>query len=195
MMIKICGITQEADALAAAEAGATALGFNFYRRSPRYIEPEVAAAIGRGLPLLRVGVFVDVPPAEILAIKAVAALDVVQLHGTEQPATSPGGRIWKAFRIDAKWKPAECDAWTQAEAILLDGPTPGTGAAFDWRLARNLNQRIILAGGLSPVNVAAAVAAVRPWGVDACSRLESAPGVKDHSLIRQFVTAALAVKQ
>jgi phosphoribosylanthranilate isomerase len=183
MIVKICGITNREDALAAVDAGATALGFNFYSKSPRYITPDLAAEISAGLPVLTVGVFVDTLSA--------TSMDVLQLHGSETPADIPAGkRVWKAFRVTPEWNPDAMAAYESAEAFLLDGPGPGTGESFDWSRASGL-KRIILAGGLGPDNVAEAIRQVRPWGVDACSRLESAPGRKDHDKMRRFVRAAL----
>ncbi len=190
-VVKICGITIREDAVAAAEAGANALGFNFYPRSPRYIkEPETAAALGEDLDVLKVGIFVNELPEVVADIAERAALDIVQLHGHEDPAEFAAFRVWKAFRVTAGWSPEVLDS-SGAEAFVLDGPAPGTGESFDWTLARNLPHRVILAGGLGPENVAEAVKLVRPWGVDACSRLESAPGIKDHERIRQFVANAV----
>ena len=187
-MIKICGITNREDALAAVEAGATALGFNFYARSPRFVRPELAAEIGAGLPVLKVGVFVDDPDASTVAERA--CMDVIQLHGNESPEQVPVGmRVWKAFRVTPEWDAAMLSLYN-AEAFLLDGPTPGSGEAFDWTRASGL-RNIILAGGLGPDNVADAIYRVRPWGVDACSRLERAPGLKDFEKMRGFVRAAM----
>lgn len=191
MMVKICGITRREDAVAAAEAGAHALGFNFYKRSPRYIEPELAAELGEGLPVIRVGVFVNEYPEAVMDAAERAALDVVQLHGNEDPAEYAMMRVWKAFRVDATFDPEMLDR-AAAEAYVLDGPAPGTGTGFDWTLARGLRHKIILAGGLSSDNVADAIRTVRPWGVDACSRLESAAGIKDHERMRQFIQNAVA---
>ena len=192
MLVKICGITNEGDARAAVEAGASAVGFNFYPRSPRFVSVETAAAIDAGDGALRVGIFVDEDPRKVLEIARRARLDVVQLHGSEDPHTSyPGVRVWKAFRVTDTWDSREAAAF-EVEAILLDGPAPGTGSAFDWQRARNLPQKIILAGGLDDGNVRKAVETARPWGVDACSRLESAPGIKDHDKMRRFIAAAKA---
>jgi phosphoribosylanthranilate isomerase len=188
MMIKICGITNREDALAAVEAGATALGFNFYKKSPRYIEPDKAAGIGFDLPVWKVGVFVDTPDAPELA--AQAGMDIIQLHGNEQPEQVPEGlRVWKAFRVTSEWDSSVMSPYN-VEAFLLDGPGPGSGEAFDWTQACGL-RRIILAGGLGPENIAEAIRRVRPWGVDACSRLERAPGLKDFEKMRRFVRAAM----
>lgn len=188
MMVKICGITRREDAEAAVSAGASAIGFIFYPPSPRYIAPERAAEIGRGLDALKVGVFVDESPASIEAVMRAARLDIAQIYGGEAPANA---RVWKAIRITSPLDPAETKG---AEAILLDGPKNGAG--FDWSLARLASEnaaalRIIVAGGLDASNVAEAIRIAQPWGVDASSRLESSPGIKDHEKVRQFVEAAL----
>jgi phosphoribosylanthranilate isomerase len=191
-MVKICGITSQADADAAIEAGASALGFNFYRQSPRYLSPATAAAIRTTPDVLRVGIFVDESPADVAAVAAEAVLDIVQLHGSENPRDYAPLRIWKAFRVTNGTELQFAAAG--AEAVLLDGPSPGSGEAFDWSLAQDCGTRLILAGGLDPENVKAAIEAVRPWGVDACSRLESAPGIKDHKKLQRFVAAARMAK-
>jgi phosphoribosylanthranilate isomerase len=195
MMVKVCGITALADAEAAALGGATAIGFNFYPRSPRYIDPARAAEIGRGLRVLKVGVFVNEPPESVKRIAAEAGLDVAQLHGDETPdAYPPGLRVWKAARVTEGF---ELSRWEScpAEALLLDGPADllygGAGIQFDWRMAAG-GRRIILAGGLDGGNVARAIEQARPWGVDACSRIESAPGKKDHGKMMDFIAAARA---
>ena len=197
MMVKICGITNLEDALAAAEGGASALGFNFHPPSPRYIKPEAAAGITARLPagMWKVGVFVNEPPAVIEVILAAAGLDIAQLHGDEQPEALAGkGRFWKAFRVAPGFAGAGLGRYP-AEAFLLDAPAEsygGSGETFDWNLVRGLPHKIILAGGLDATNVGAAIEAVRPWGVDACSRLESAPGRKDRNKVTEFIKAALA---
>ncbi len=197
MIVKICGITNLGDALAAAGAGASALGFNFYVNSPRYIAPQAAARIVERLPagIVNVGVFVNQAPEAVLETMRMAGLDVAQLHGDEPPAAVPRGvRVWKAFRVDAKFRPELMDAY-DAEASLLDAPSEtlygGTGKSFDWARARGFGRRIVLAGGLDATNVRAAIETVRPWGVDACSRIESALGRKDHVKMREFLKAAL----
>jgi phosphoribosylanthranilate isomerase len=188
MTIKICGITNPEDALAAAAAGATALGFNFYPRSPRYIAPERAAGIATPAGVRRVGVFVNEPAARVEEIARIARLDVAQLHGDERPADYPAALpVWKAVRVAEDFDLslyAECPA----EALLLDGPASGlyggAGIAFDWSVGGRL------AGGLDASNVARAVAMAHPWGVDACSRIEAAPGRKDHKKMTEFLQAA-----
>ena len=192
MLVKICGITRREDAVAAVRAGATALGFNFYQGSPRYIPPREVDRLVAGLNVIRVGVFVNASSEIIAAATEEAKLDVVQLHGDEPPQLLPASpRIWKAFRVNRDWNPKALDLYN-VEAFLLDGPAPGSGQAFDWAQARFLRSRIILAGGLGPDNIAAAIREIRPWGVDACSRLESAPGTKDHFKMCQFIETALS---
>lgn len=194
--IKICGITTAGDAQAAAEAGADAIGLNFWLRSPRYVDEERAREIVRDLPpdVLRVGVFVDAAAQEMEEIAGLVGLDVVQLHGTADRAVR--GRWWQAIAAGAPgW--LERARASEAELILLDAPASeergGTGRVFDWELAREAGRAIVLAGGLGPDNVGEAVRKVRPWGVDACSRLEFEPGRKDHRLIRAFVKAVREV--
>jgi phosphoribosylanthranilate isomerase len=190
MILKICGITNQEDATAAVAGGATAIGFNFYRRSPRYLAPERAAGIASAPGVRRVGVFVDEARERVEEIARIAALDVAQLHGEETPADYPASlAVWKAVRVGeafdlARWR--DCPA----EALLLDGPA--SGIAFDWRLAAPAPKPVILAGGLDASNVAEAVALAHPWGVDACSRIESAPGKKDRRKMSQFLEAAKA---
>ena len=195
MMVKICGITNLEDALAAVDSGATALGFNFYPKSPRYITPLAAAEIVSKLPawVKKVGVFVN---AETEEAARIAGLDVVQLHGDESPASIPAGiRTWKAFRVTPEFDLGNLDAWP-VEAFLLDSPSAvygGSGNTFDWRLARAAGRKIILAGGLDASNVRIAIEQAQPFGVDACSLLESSPGRKDHHKVSQFIQAALKI--
>ncbi len=196
MILKICCITNQADATAAIEGGATALGFNFYARSPRYIEPGRAAEISTSPGVRRVGVFVDEQPALIEEIARIVRLDVAQLHGHEQPSAYPAAvAVWKAVRVtgDVDFSPYET---CPAEALLLDGPAAelfgGSGRSFDWRLAGGIGKPIVVAGGLDASNVAQAIKLAHPWGVDACSRIESAPGKKDHQKMNAFLQAAKA---
>jgi len=182
MMIKICGITRREDAEAAVEAGASALGFIFYPPSPRYVPPARAAELGSGLDILKVGVFVDETSASVDAVMRSAQLDIVQLYGGDAPT---GARLWRAFRIAPGSGALKIDG--TPEAILLDGPA--AGISFDWACTRNITEKVIVAGGLDASNVGEAIRIARPWGVDASSRLESAPGVKDHEKIRHFVRA------
>jgi phosphoribosylanthranilate isomerase len=199
MMVKVCGITNPEDALAAAEGGAAAIGFNFYPASPRYIPPEMAARISEVLPagLWRVGVFVNTSPAQIAHVQMVAGLDVAQLQGDEPPTALPAGiRVWKALRVDDSFGPSKMEPY-HVEAFLLDTPSAaygGSGRTFDWSRARHAGRKIILAGGLDETNVQEAIRLVEPWGVDACSRLEIAPGRKDHARMARFLKAALSEK-
>jgi phosphoribosylanthranilate isomerase len=206
VLIKICGIKNAEDALAAVEAGAGALGFNFYGPSPRYVPPQVARGIVEGLPegVLTVGVFVNVEsPAELARLADEAGVAAVQLHGdetTEYCASLRGRRVIKALRVGAGFEP-ERAAEYGAEAILLDTFSAslrgGTGRSFDWSLARrtrSLVPRLYLAGGLTPENVGRAVREVAPFAVDACSGVESAPGRKSFPLMREFVAAARAAE-
>lgn len=193
MFAKICGLTNPEDALAAVESGAGALGFNFYRPSPRYIDPTTLAEWIGTLPphVWKVGVFVNETPARVEQIAKLLALDVVQLHGDESPEALPKGtRLWKAAHVDASFTFSKVDHYP-AEAILLDGPYGGSGRTFDWAQAAGCSRKVILAGGLDADNVRLAIECVRPWGVDACSRLESAPGKKDRKRMAQFLKAAL----
>ena len=192
MMVKICGITNREDALAAVEAGASAIGFNFYRDSPRYISPTGASMIAAKLPahVWKVGIFVNESPETIARIALDAALDVAQLYGTSQ---ARGIRVWRAVQANESLLSHVNDA--TAEAVLLDTPSDdlhgGTGTSFDWSRAKGLPKHIIIAGGLDASNVRRAIEQAQPWGVDACSRLEKSPGLKDHDKVRDFVKAAL----
>jgi phosphoribosylanthranilate isomerase len=197
-LIKICGVTTQDDALAAAEAGASAIGLNFYRRSPRYVTPNLALKISEVLPssVLRVGVFVNPAADELFRIAEESRLDVVQIHSASRHGAVPPGlsglRVWRAVAVDASFSAGELEA-AGVEAFLLDTPAEthgGSGRTFDWSRARHLDARFILAGGLDASNVEEAISTVKPWGVDACSRIESAPGKKDLRKMRDFVQAA-----
>jgi len=202
--VKVCGITNLADALVAVEAGADALGFNFYARSPRYIAPEAARRIIAELPAsaVCVGVFVNEESADSVARMADrAGVAGVQLHGDEPPeyCAALGGReVIKALRVGKDFAPEEATRYP-ARSILLDAYNPrargGTGETFDWTVARRTREvvaELYLAGGLSPENVAGAIAAVEPYAVDVCSGVESAPGRKDAARVRAFVAAVRA---
>lgn len=196
--VKICGITTAEDAHAAAAAGADAIGLNFWPGSPRFVTEEQVRAIVRNLPhdVLRVGVFVDATAEAMEDATARLGLDIVQLHGrADRP---PRCRWWQALSAGSPgWR--EAATASPAELILLDTPAGaergGTGRTFDWALARETGRPVILAGGLSPDNVAEALRQARPWGVDACSRLEIAPGRKDHRKIAAFVKAVRESEQ
>jgi phosphoribosylanthranilate isomerase len=193
MMVKICGITNRDDALAAVEAGASAIGFNFYHDSPRYISPTGAALIAEKIPseVWKVGVFVDETAETIAKIALGVGLDVAQLHGV---SAARGIRIWHASKAGDPFL-ALFAADKTIEAFLLDAPSDrlhgGTGTAFDWSIAKGLPYKIVVAGGLDASNVGRAIEEAQPWGVDACSRLEKSPGIKDHEKLRQFIKAAL----
>lgn len=193
MLVKICGITNREDALAAVSFGATALGFIFYSRSPRATTPgELAGWINEIPPhILRVGVYVNESPAVIEANALALGLHVAQLHGDETPARHPhSGLIWRGLRIIGDTMPQPD---YPADALLLDGP--GGGKTFSWNLAADLVQtgrRVVLAGGLTPDNVQQAIAAVSPWGVDTASGVEATPGRKDHVRMKQFIHKALS---
>lgn len=195
MVVKICGITTCEDAGLAVEAGAAAIGFNFYPPSPRFITAAVARGIAATLPpgIIKVGVFVNETPARIDDIMDEADLDIAQVIGTA-PA---GARIWRVVRVTADFSPQALGGDPAPEAFLLDTPSDslhgGTGRSFDWARARIPGRRIVIAGGLGPDNVAAAIRECHPWGVDACSRLESSPGRKDPERIKAFVAAALSI--
>jgi phosphoribosylanthranilate isomerase len=190
MMVKVCGFRTAEEARQAAEAGADALGFNFYPPSPRYVDPADAAWIREMAGVVKVGVFVREAPEIVTAIVRALALDVVQIHGGEIPA---GMRAWRALPVDDAFDP-ECLKQPDVEAFLLDAPARalpgGTGKTFDWRRAAGLPGKIVLAGGLSAENVAEAIRIARPWGVDACSRLEAEPGRKDPEKVAAFIRAA-----
>jgi len=191
MMVKICGITNLGDALAAIEGGAAAIGLNFWPRSSRYIAPESARRLIEELPadVRKVGVFVDEEPGAVAAVVRETGIDIVQLHGRETARDFPEGlRVWKAIRIGDEFDRTALDQFP-AEALLLDGPA--NGVPFDWRVAAGIPRKVIVAGGLDAENVGRAIEQARPWGVDACSRIESAPGKKDHGKMAQFLKAAL----
>src|SRR5436309_6801797 len=197
--VKICGITNAADALAAIDAGANLLGFNFYAKSPRHITEAEAAEIRPQLPkkVKAVGIFVNSLPMEVAALSKSLKLDAAQLHGDESPETvaelARSIPVYKAFRVEPDFPLVALDEYPEAFAFLFDaahtGQYGGTGRTTDWDVARRaaVDRRIILAGGLNIENVAAAVRIVRPYAVDVASGVESKPGKKDHGRMREFV--------
>jgi phosphoribosylanthranilate isomerase len=196
--IKICGITLLEDALLAARLGADALGFNFWPASKRFIDPDAARAIVDLLPpfVTPVGVFVNQPAGEVLATAARAGLAAVQLHGDEGWDDVNGFPIpaLKALRVTGPESLADLHRY-RVRGFVLDAPSAGyggSGATFDWAVARDaaLRAPVLLAGGLTPENVGEAIRAVRPYGVDVASGVESAPGVKDADKLRRFIEAA-----
>lgn len=189
MIVKVCGITNTMDALVALDCGADALGFNFWPGSPRYVQD---ASFLRDLPegFWRVGLFVNEDPETVKNTMAEYRLDIAQLHKMDSIA---GLRVWRGLAVDHALQQSEVDGLA-AEAVVLDKPAGalegGTGKTFDWSLAGGLTGKIVLAGGLDAGNVAEAIRRLKPWGVDACSRLESAPGKKDPEKLRAFVQTA-----
>jgi phosphoribosylanthranilate isomerase len=184
--VKVCGVTNLEDALAAAEAGADFVGFVF-AESPRRIEPEAAAAIARALPLgiRRVGVFVDEHASHVRSVAQLVGLDVVQLHGSEsrQEAREVGLPVLKAFRVAGE-DDLERAAAFGSDPWLLDGPS---GERVDLEIAARARGRFFLAGGLDPACVVEALEKVRPYGVDVARGVEARPGKKDLRALREFV--------
>jgi phosphoribosylanthranilate isomerase len=200
-LVKICGITNPGDARVAADAGADAVGFIF-AESPRRVGVEEARRISIALPenVVRVGVFVDEDPAEVLRISREVGLDLAQLHGDEPPETvtalrEAGVKVMKALRVKNTTSLDALDEY-EADLFLLDAYSAkargGTGERFDWRVAKSLTGRdnIVVSGGLGPENVREAVEFFEPFGVDASSSLEDGPGRKNGELVRRFVLAA-----
>jgi phosphoribosylanthranilate isomerase len=200
--VKICGITRVQDLHAACEAGADALGFVFYEKSPRHLAIDAAAALVRELPpfVQSVGLFVNAEPAFIEAVLQAVPLDLLQFHGDEAAAdcTRYGRPYIKAIRVTAGTDLLKCAAdFETARGLLLDAYVPGvpggTGESFDWKLIPpGLPKPVILSGGLTPANVADAVTQVRPWAVDVSSGVEAAKGIKDPHHVAQFIAKAKA---
>jgi len=198
--VKICGIRRREDAELAVELGAWALGFIFHRASPRWIAPEDAAPIVRGIAgrALAVGVFVDWPLDDLNRIVAECGLSAAQLHGTESVEYCAGvraGEVWKAFRVGGGFVPGVVEPFADCARVLLDthrqDAAGGTGETFDWSLARRVAERrpIVLAGGIGPDNVARAIAEVGPESVDVSSGVEVAPGIKSEEKMRRLFAA------
>jgi phosphoribosylanthranilate isomerase len=205
--IKICGITNLADAKAATDAGANALGFNFYEKSLRRVVTADAAQIRSKLPkeVEAVGVFVNAKPADISSLRAFVRFDTAQLHGDETPEivsrVASSLPVIKAFRVDANFAAAVLNRYSDVFAFLLDaaraGQYGGTGQTTDWDFARRAAtaHRIILSGGLKVENVAEAIRVVRPYGVDVASGLETKPGKKDHAKLKEFIEEVRRAEQ
>jgi phosphoribosylanthranilate isomerase len=196
MFVKICGITNEQDALLAVALGADALGFVF-APSPRQISPALAREIVKRLPpeTVTVGVFRNETPSRIIEIVNEARLQGAQLHGHETPAMTAEVATDVRFVIKAVVAGSQDAANANnfaSDAILVDGLHPGSGTSYDWDLLQDIptNIRLMLSGGLTPENVAAGIAQVRPWGVDVSSGVEKAPGLKDAVKMRHFITNA-----
>ena len=194
LLVKICGITRLEDAEAAVAAGARALGFVFWSESPRFIDPHRARAIVKALPpfVTTVGVFVNQPVEYVNGVASLACLSAVQLHGDEtiEDAARMMRPVMKAIGVTTATVEHAADAWPARVTMLLDVHDPrrrgGTGRTIDWTVAAALaaRRRTMLSGGLTPDNVAEAVARVRPFGIDISSGVERSPGVKDHARIR-----------
>ncbi len=202
-IVKICGITNIEDARLAVEAGADAIGFNFWPRSRRYIEPKAAKSIVSDLPrdVLTVGVLVnEESPAAAEQIAEQSSVNALQLHGDETPEFCSALRhrwIIKALGVDDSFDPSIAIGY-DVQAIMLDAADRtargGTGRTIDWSIAQRtaeIVQKLFLAGGLSPENVSQAISIVRPFAVDACSSLELTPGKKDPERLVAFIRAAL----
>jgi len=196
--VKVCGVTSVADALMAVDLGANLLGLNFYPRSPRLVAvplaAEIAAAVrARAAGVALVGVFVGAALEELRRIDRAVGLDLLQFHGDEEPEALArfGGRAIKVWRWERRPTAAELSRFDSGWGFLLDrkdrdgGLYGGAGVGWDYAEAADLptSKPVLLAGGVGPHNVRAAIAAARPWGVDVCSRVESAPGVKDRGLL------------
>jgi phosphoribosylanthranilate isomerase len=201
VQIKICGVTNIKDARACAELEVSMIGFNFYPQSSRYIEPKLARQIIEAIPpgICAVGVFVDAGVQQIRNIADVVGVQCVQLHGSASPCTcselAREFRVIRAFSTDPQFQPEEVSLFTDCD-VLVDAHHPnlrgGTGLTCDWlaaRTTRSFARFLILSGGLTEENVGQAIAAVAPHAVDVCSGVESAPGVKDHQAIEDFITA------
>ncbi len=195
--IKICGITRPEDATAAAAAGADAIGFVFYRNSPRYVDPHLAKAIAVTIPpfVSTVGLFVNADAADVEASLRAFRVDYLQFHGDEnrEYCSQFGVPFLKAVSVRPGLDLLQYAAdFSAARALLLDafvdGVPGGTGQKFDWNLVpRNLSLPVVLSGGLSPDNITEAVLKVRPWAVDVSSGVEAAKGIKDADKIKQFI--------
>jgi phosphoribosylanthranilate isomerase len=201
--VKICGITRLQDLHAACNAGADALGFVFYEKSPRHVTIATATALVRELPpfVQSVGLFVNAAPALIESILQAVPLDVLQFHGDETPADCAryGWPYIKAVRVNQGTDLLKCAAdFDAARGLLFDAYVPGvpggTGERFDWSLIpANLPKPVILSGGLTPDNVTEAIQRVHPWAVDVSSGVEASRGIKDPNKIAQFIAKAKAL--
>jgi len=193
MFVKVCGVTRLDDAYAAVAAGASAIGLVFWPQSPRFVDPYRARAIAATLPpfVTAVGLFVNQPVEYVNAVATLVRLGAVQLHGDETPdfAASVTAPVIKALPVE------RAAAWPDGTTLLLDAHDPvkrgGTGRVIDWSAAAAVaaRRRVLLAGGLTPDNVADAIAHVRPFGIDVSSGVERAPGIKDHARIRALFEA------
>jgi phosphoribosylanthranilate isomerase len=202
--VKICGVTNWADAKVCVDAGASAIGLNFYAASPRSVSPAAAWEIIRKLPpfVEAIGVFVNWAPEAVLSLARALRLHGAQLHGDETASDvetlARQMTVIKAVQVKSGFRPESLKKFSAASAILLDGFRAGlhggTGATVDWKLAASVGRHanIILAGGLTPENVAGAISIARPYAVDVASGVESKPGKKDSRLVRAFMSAVEA---
>ena len=199
--VKICGVTRREDAAAAVRLGADALGFNFWRGSSRALETTQAAAVMRTLPpfATKVGLFVDAPPQYVQVVCKALPLDLLQFHGDETPGycKSFGKPYIKALRGEsAEALARDAASYGEAMAILVDGfegeRFGGTGKTFDWSVLPPLPKPLVLAGGLTPGNVAAAIKQAAPYAVDVSTGVEASPGQKDPALMQAFIAAVQA---
>ena len=204
--IKFCGMTRREDVIMAADVGAGAVGFMFWKQSPRAVTPEEARGLVRLMPpfLAMIGVFVDQPVEEIREIVRFVGLTAVQLHGRETPVDAAAldghaGHVIKAIGEPGQDLMTQASSWPEQVVMLVDAIDPqqrgGTGRRADWTAAAALarTRRVILAGGLRPDNVGEAVRLVRPYAVDVASGVEARPGIKDHARMRAFADAVRAV--
>ena len=199
MLVKICGITRLEDADAAIRCGAGAIGFVFWPKSPRFVDPYRARAIAASLPpfVATVGVFVNQPAGYVNGVASLVGLAAVQLHGDETAAFASEIRrpVLKAIALRDRPDDAAPDAWPARFTLLLDVHDPdqrgGTGRTIDWARAAGVAaaRRVVLAGGLTPENVGAAIRTVRPFGIDVSSGVEATPGVKDHQKLNELFHA------
>lgn len=195
-VVKVCGLTSARDTTHAVQAGASAIGFNFYPKSSRFLDLGQARILASLVPppVAKVGIFVDATIEQLLEAVDRVPLDVLQLHGAVDfllNSLPEGIRVWRALPVTPQFRVSALGP--EFEAYFLDSPTPrhgGSGQTFDWTRARSATAPIVLAGGLNPSNVALAIETAEPWGVDACSGLESSPGHKDPEKVEAFVEAA-----
>lgn len=201
--VKVCGLTRISDALLASDLGASAVGFVFWEKSPRYIDPDQAAAIVARLPpdVAPVGVFVDASPGWVKEVADHVGLSAIQLHGDESPDSLAAlrRRVIKAVPLRGPADVAAASSLPEAVTPLIDAHDPvkrgGTGRTVDWAMAATLarQRRVFLAGGLTPSNVGGAVRAVRPYGIDVSSGVETSPGVKSPELLHAFFEAVFGM--
>lgn len=199
--VKICGVTREADALLAVSLGADAVGLNFWQSGSRYIKPEAAAPISRAIAVFtsRVGIFLDADREEVESVLSRVDLDLIQFHGDEPASFCRSFDLpyIKALRASSMEEIRNgISAYPDAEAVLLDTPADGAfggaGVTFDWNVIPEMEQRLILAGGLAPDNVGDAITRLSPYAVDVCTGVEATKGIKDDQLMIGFFAAVAA---